>query len=56
MNFPEAWAIIRSVPLDQHNPKCSTAQTNGAILCDCEVLTQHPRYIEDYGQSPEVPT
>lgn len=53
MFYPEAWEISRSVPPDQHDPKCSTTQTGGAILCDCEVLTQHPRYIEDYGKEKE---
>lgn len=53
MNYPEAWKISRSKPPSEHNPLCSTAQTNGAILCDCEVLTQHPRYIEDYGTTQE---
>ena len=38
IDFPKAWEISRSVPPEEHDPECSTAQTNGAILCDCFVL------------------
>ena len=55
MDYPEAWEIARSVPPEEHDPRCSTAQTSGAILCDCAVLTEHPRYIEDYGATEENP-
>jgi hypothetical protein len=49
MDFPAAWAISQATPPAQHDPRCSTAQTNGAVLCDCHVLTDHPDYIADYG-------
>ena len=52
MDFPRAWEIVKETPVEQHNPECSYAQTNGALLCDCEVLTQHPEYIADYGTPP----
>lgn len=46
VDFPEAWKISDSVPDKNHHPDCSV---NHGMLCDCEVLMTHPRYIEDYG-------
>lgn len=50
MNYPEAWEISNATPPDQHHEQCSV---RWGMLCDCEVLTQHPRYIEDYGKEKE---
>jgi hypothetical protein len=44
MDFPAAWEIARSVNPEDHDALCSFAQTNGAILCDCWVVTDHPEY------------
>jgi hypothetical protein len=44
IDFPRAWEISRSVPIKQHNPRCSYASTQGALLCDCHILFQHPEY------------
>ena len=44
VDFPRAWEIARSVPAEDHDPRCSYAQTSGALLCDCHVLTSHPEY------------
>lgn len=53
MDFPTAWTIAREAPPADHDPECSYAQTEGALLCDCHVLTRHPRYIADYGGEQE---
>lgn len=50
MDYPRAWKIAREVPPKKHNSKCSFAVSNGGILCDCEVITNHPEYIRDYGK------
>lgn len=45
IDFPRAWEIARSVPPQEHpHPKCSFRQTDGALLCDCDVLFKHPEY------------
>lgn len=49
MYFPRAWEIARATPVESHLEMCSYRQTEGALLCDCPVLTMHPEYIEDYG-------
>ena len=49
MDFPTAWAIVNATSPAEHDPRCSFAQTSGAVLCDCHVLTSHPQYIADYG-------
>lgn len=49
MDFPTAWAIVNATSPTDHDPRCSFAQTSGALLCDCHVLTRHPQYIADYG-------
>lgn len=46
MDFPRAWEIARSVPIAEHSPACSYAQSSGGLLCDCAVLTEHPEYNE----------
>lgn len=47
VDFPRAWQIARAVPPAEHpHPKCSFRQTGGGLLCDCEVLTEHPEYVE----------
>lgn len=47
VDYPRAWAISRSVVPEKHHEKCSTRQTNGAILCDCDVLFKHPDYLSN---------
>ena len=47
VDFPRAWQIARATPAEDHDPRCSYAQTSGAILCDCRVLTEHPEYLDD---------
>lgn len=44
IDFPTVWKIADAVPIEEHEPLCSYAQTNGAILCDCKVITEHPDY------------
>jgi hypothetical protein len=48
MDFPTAWDIAQKIEPKDHHPRCSFALTNGAILCDCAVLTRHPQYVADY--------
>lgn len=54
MDFPTAWGIARATPATDHDPRCSYAQTNGFLLCDCHVLTQHPQYLAYYGPEGEA--
>jgi hypothetical protein len=49
MDFPTAWAIARETPAEYHHNACSYNTTGGALLCDCHVLTKHPKYLADYG-------
>jgi hypothetical protein len=37
LDFPSAFAIARNAELT-HDPKCSEAQTGGALLCDCDAV------------------
>ena len=39
MDYPTAWAFVADTALVDHDPRCSYAQTNRALLCDCHVLT-----------------
>ena len=41
------WQIVRSAPLDSHDPACSFARTTGDMPCDCAVLLRHPEYLDD---------
>lgn len=51
VDFPRAWQIARSVPPQQHpHPKCSFRQTDGALLCDCDVLYKHPEVTGEDGE------
>ena len=38
MDFPESWAFVRTTDPKDHHEKCSWRVTNGALLCDCQVL------------------
>jgi hypothetical protein len=44
IDFPRAWEIARAAPMAEHDPRCSFRQCDGAMLCDCPVLTAHPEY------------
>lgn len=41
MDFPKAWRIATSVKLEEHQEECTYRRTEGAFLCDCEVLNRH---------------
>lgn len=47
VDYPRAWQITREQPADAHHEDCSYRATRGGILCDCEVLTKHPEYLDD---------
>ncbi len=51
MDFPRAWQIATEKPWKEHDRRCSFALSEGGLLCDCEVLTRHPEYVADYGDS-----
>ena len=53
MDFPTAWEISRATPTDKHDPRCSYTRTDGALLCDCHVLTKHPQYLNDYPEDAD---
>lgn len=53
MDFPRAWEIARATPVEEHNPRCSYVQTDGAVLCDCDVLNLHPE--NDIPTTPPSP-
>lgn len=38
MDFPTAWAFVRTTEPAQHHLDCSWRRQNGAFLCDCDVL------------------
>lgn len=38
MTHSEAWAICDETNLDDHEDDCAYRESEGAILCDCEVL------------------
>src|SRR5215469_13632464 len=38
MDFPTAWAYVRLTEPVDHHERCSWRTTNGALLCDCDVL------------------
>ena len=40
VDFPRAWEITRAVKPEYHHNKCS--YNVAAMLCDCDVLMQHP--------------
>lgn len=54
MDWPTAWAFIRDEhpDHDEHHPRCSWVQTNGALLCDCHVLNdEYERRAAKAGQT-----
>lgn len=38
MDFPTAWAFVRTTKPLAHDPRCSWRTAGGAFLCDCYVL------------------
>lgn len=49
VDFPRAWQITRSKPIESHNPKCSWAIHR--LLCDCDVLMKHPETTDEILQN-----
>lgn len=45
VDYPRAWQIARAS--DEHVPACSFRVTGGALLCDCDVLWDHPEFLDD---------
>ncbi len=46
VDFPRAWELAAATRLAEHHPKCSYRQTGRALLCDCDVLSQHPETVD----------
>ena len=46
VDYPRAFEICRATPREQHDPACSYRTEDGAVLCDCAVITAHPEYLE----------
>lgn len=46
LDFPRAWQVARAAPAGAHHPKCSFAQTGGALLCDlaCPVIADNTEF------------
>ena len=42
-----AWEIIHGTKPDFHHFRCLYRREG--LICDCEVLTEHPAYLECYG-------
>lgn len=38
MDYPTAWAFVKSTDPADHHERCSWRTTNGCLLCDCDVL------------------
>lgn len=47
VDLPRAWQIAKGTPVDDHHPECSFRVTKGAILCDCDVIYEHPELKDD---------
>jgi hypothetical protein len=41
IDISTAWGIARFYPEGSHHPECSFRQSNGGVLCDCDVLKRH---------------
>lgn len=46
LDFPRAWQLARAVDFSDHHPACSFVKTRGGILCDCDVINQHPEFLD----------
>lgn len=46
LDFPRAWQIAKASDMEDHHPKCSYLQTQGGILCDCDVINKHPEFLD----------
>lgn len=53
MDWPTAWAFIRTTRPEDHHERCSWRTENGALLCDCDVLWDE--YVRRGGTDPRVP-
>jgi hypothetical protein len=51
IDFPRAWQIARASNMEEHHEQCSYRQTEGVVLCDCDVIHEHPEYLDDILQT-----
>jgi len=47
VDYPRAWEIARAAAMEKHHPLCSFRSTEGGVLCDCDVIYDHPEYKDD---------
>lgn len=52
MDYPAAWAFVRATDPAIHHDHCSWRTTNGALLCDCDVLWDE--YVSRGGTDPRA--
>lgn len=52
MDYPTAWAFVKATNPGDHDVKCSWRTTNGALLCDCDVIWDE--YVRRGGTDPRV--
>lgn len=50
MDYPQAWAFVKETKPEDHHKKCSWRTTNGALLCDCDVIWDE--YVRRGGTDP----
>ena len=47
IDFPRAWQIAEHSKAEDHHPECSYRVTEGCILCDCNIIHEHPDYLSE---------
>ena len=47
VDYQRAWEIAAATRLADHAPDCAYQRTIGVLLCDCDVLTGHPEYVDE---------
>jgi len=51
IDYPRAFEIARAAPMEAHHKDCSYRICRGGLLCDCDVIYQHPEYLDDVLQT-----
>ena len=46
IDYPRAWQIVMETNPEDHHPDCSFRVTDGAILCDCDILNKYPETLD----------
>jgi len=48
VDISRAWEISAKAPVEDHREDCSFRAYKGQLLCDCEVLLDHPEYKDKF--------